>query len=154
MKLKDEMELTWRGAENHVLRERTASAKGLRQKRIWQILGIGSRSTEDSGKRGVQRGSRSPTLQGHVSHGFYPKLNGKAQKAFKQDDMVQFTLSKITLAARWRFERIEGESRKLLEGECLSRFEQRGVRGDAKTQMDAKLFYHNRNANCCSAFHH
>lgn len=106
------------------------------------------------GKEAFREAGGSLTLQGHVSHGFYPKLNGKAQKAFKQDDMVQFTLSKITLAARWRFERTEGESRKLLEGECLSRFEQRGVRGDGKAQMDAKLFYHNRNANCCSAFHH
>ena len=64
LKLKDEMELTWRGAENHVSRERTASAKGLRQKKIWHILGIGSRSAEDSGKRGVQRGRREPDPAG------------------------------------------------------------------------------------------
>ena len=30
MKLKDEMELTWRGVDNHIPRQRTASAKGLR----------------------------------------------------------------------------------------------------------------------------
>lgn len=51
-------------------------------------------------KEGFREAGRGLTLQDHVSHGFYPKLNGKAQKAFKQDDMVQFTLSKIAPAAR------------------------------------------------------
>lgn len=65
--MKDEMELTWTGAGNRVPRGKTASAKALRQKRSWHILGLGSRSTgngEDSGKRGVQRDRQEPDATG------------------------------------------------------------------------------------------
>lgn len=54
-------------------------------------------------EEGFREAGRSLMPQGRVSHGFYPKLNRKSQKAFKQKsrgDMIQFTLSKITLATR------------------------------------------------------
>lgn len=84
LKLKDEMELTWRGTGNRVPRGRTASAKALRQKRIWHILGVGNSST-GNGRTVAKEGFRETgTPLGHVSHGCYPKLNRKSQKAFKQ----------------------------------------------------------------------
>lgn len=57
MKLKSEMVLTRRGAGNHVLRGRTASAKALRQRRTWHTLGTGGRSTV-SGKTVAKEGSK------------------------------------------------------------------------------------------------
>lgn len=61
--------------------------------------------------------------------------------------------SKISVVARWRLERRESDSRKLSGSEYPPKLEPRGIRGDEKTRMDAKLFYYNININCSSPCH-